>query len=87
VQIVLGALVLVVNALVYAWVVYSGIERKPADGRARPPRRSHGPTLKPEGCTGLGVPRSLAPFCGGTLLAVRCGDRLEAQSRSSRLEE
>jgi len=27
-QIVLGALVLVVNALVYAWVVYSGIERK-----------------------------------------------------------
>jgi len=27
-QIALGALVLVVNALVYAWVVYSGIERK-----------------------------------------------------------
>jgi hypothetical protein len=28
VQIVLGALVLVVNALVYAWVVYGGLERK-----------------------------------------------------------
>ncbi len=28
VQIVLGALVLVVNALVYAWVIYGGLERK-----------------------------------------------------------
>ena len=28
VQIVLGALVLIVNALVYAWVIYGGLERK-----------------------------------------------------------
>jgi hypothetical protein len=28
VQIVLGALVLIVNAVVYAWVVYRGLERK-----------------------------------------------------------